>query len=100
MKEPVRTINKGFYFKGVSGDRKMMETYISIKLFATLAGYTPASGDKYPVLPGTTVRNLLNELGIPENDAKLIFINGIKGDLTSSLHGGERVGIFPPVGGG
>ena len=78
----------------------MMQTYISIKLFATLTGYTPASGDKYPVLPGTTILDLLKELDIPENDAKLIFINGIKGDLTSSLYGGERVGIFPPVGGG
>ena len=78
----------------------MMQAYISIKLFATLSIYTPASADKYPVLPGTTVRNLFKELGVPENDAKLIFINGVKGDLTSSLHGGERVGIFPPVGGG
>ena len=78
----------------------MTQTYISIKLFATLSRYTPASADKYPVLTGTTVRNLLKELGVPENDAKLIFINGIKRDLPFSLHGGERVGIFPPVGGG
>lgn len=60
----------------------------------------PASADQYPVLTGTTVRNLLKELGVPENDAKLIFINGIKKELSSTLHGGERVGIFPPVGGG
>jgi molybdopterin converting factor small subunit len=78
----------------------MTQTYISIKLFATLSKYTPASADQYPVLPGTTIRNLLNELGVPENDVKLIFINGIKKDLPSTLNGGERVGIFPPVGGG
>ncbi len=77
-----------------------MQKYISINLFATLSKYASASADKYPISPGTTVRNLLNELGVPENDAKLIFINGIKGNLTSSLYGGERVGIFPPVGGG
>ena len=78
----------------------MTQTYISIKLFATLSRYTPSSPDQYPVLPGTTIRDLLNELGVPENDVKLIFINGIKKDLPSTLHGGERVGIFPPVGGG
>ena len=78
----------------------MTQTYISIKLFATLTKYMPASADKYPVLPGTTVQNLLKELGVPESDVKLIFINGIKRDLPSTLHGGERVGIFPPVGGG
>ena len=42
----------------------------------------------------------MKQLGVPEADIKLIFIDGVKGDLTSSLHGGERVGIFPPVGGG
>lgn len=78
----------------------MTQTYISIKLFATLSKYMPASADQYPVLPGTTVRNLLKGLGVPENDVKLIFINGVKKGLPSTLHGGERVGIFPPVGGG
>ncbi len=77
-----------------------MQTFISVKLFATLSNYTPASADKYSVEPGTTIRVLMAQLGVPEDEVKLIFINGIKGDLTSSLTGGERVGIFPPVGGG
>lgn len=77
-----------------------MRTYISINLFATLSKYSPSSADKYPIEPGTTVQNLLQELGVPETDAKLIFINGIKSNLTSSLQGGERIGIFPPIGGG
>jgi molybdopterin converting factor small subunit len=37
---------------------------------------------------------------MPREKAKLIFINGVKAELTSTLEGGERVGIFPPVGGG
>ena len=77
-----------------------MQTHISIKLFATLSKHTPASADNYPVAPGTEIRILLEQLGVPENDVKLIFIDGRKGDLTSKLQGGERVGIFPPVGGG
>jgi len=78
----------------------MKQTTISIKLFASLSNYTPASADKYPVEPGTTIRVLMEQLGAPEDEVKLIFINGVKGDLTSSLTGGERIGIFPPVGGG
>ena len=31
---------------------------------------------------------------------KLIFINSKKGALSSTLQGGERIGIFPPIGGG
>lgn len=77
-----------------------METHINIQLFASLSNFTPVSAEKYPIAPGTTVGMLLDQLGVAENEAKLIFIDGKKGDLTSTLHGGERVGIFPPVGGG
>jgi len=76
-----------------------MTTHITIKLFATLNKYTPVA-ETYPVKPGTTISDLLQQLGVPVDEVKLIFINGKKGDLTSTLQGGERVGIFPPVGGG
>jgi len=74
--------------------------HITLKLFATLSRFTPDSGDSYPIAPGTTVKHLLGKLGVPEEAVRLIFINGIKGNLTSTLTGGDRVGVFPPVGGG
>lgn len=77
-----------------------MTVHITLKLFATLSRFTPVSPDNYPIEPGTKIRDLLMQLGVSEDEIKLIFIDGIKGDLTSSLKGGERVGIFPPVGGG
>ena len=77
-----------------------MKPYITIKLFATLSKYTPRETEKYPITPGTTVRDLLALLGVPEDDAKLIFIDNIKGDIDSILYGGERIAVFPPVGGG
>jgi len=77
-----------------------MEKYIDLKLYATLSKFSPSSPDKYPVEPGTTVLSVIKQLGIPANQAKLVFINGVKCELTMPLHGGERVGIFPPVGGG
>lgn len=77
-----------------------MKSHIQLKLFATLQPFMPKSGDEYPIIPGTSIRSLLEQLNLPQEKAKLIFIDGIKANLTSTLNGGERVGIFPPVGGG
>lgn len=77
-----------------------MQTHISLKLYATLKLFMPSSGEKYPIEPGTTVHDLLKLLNLPEEKAKLIFIDGRQADLATKLQGGERVGIFPPVGGG
>ena len=40
------------------------------------------------------------DLKIPEKDAKLIFINSVRKDRDTLLQDGDRLGIFPPVGGG
>ena len=77
-----------------------MESHIQIKLFATLQSFMPPSAEKYAIETGTTIRTLLQQLDLPENKAKLIFIDGVKAELTTVLKGGERIGIFPPVGGG
>jgi molybdopterin converting factor small subunit len=60
----------------------------------------PESSDTFLIEPGLTVRDLALCLGVPLESAKLIFINGQKCDLSAVLSGGERVAIFPPVGGG
>ncbi|UCF92789.1 MAG: MoaD/ThiS family protein [Desulfobacterales bacterium] len=77
-----------------------MKTQIQIKLFATLQKFSPDSAHNYSIESGITIRNLIEQLDIPVEKAKLIFVDGIKADLTSTLQGGERIGIFPPVGGG
>ena len=77
-----------------------MTVHITIKLFASLKKFTPISSDSYPVKPGITVKQLLEALSVPEDEVKLIFVDGVKHDLKFNLKGGERVGIFPAVGGG
>ena len=77
-----------------------MRTHIQLKLFATLQQFMPDSADNFTIEAGTTIQNLLDKLDIPPAKAKLIFIDGIKADMNQTLNGGERVGIFPPVGGG
>jgi len=77
-----------------------MKTHIELKLFATLQKFTPAAADNYKIEAGMNIQCLLEQLGIPVEKARLFFIDGVKGNLMSTLNGGERVGIFPPVGGG
>jgi len=73
---------------------------IDLRLFATLQQFEPPSSHAYQIEMGISVRTLVQQLGIPEIKAKLIFINGVKADLDYVLQDGDRVGIFPPVGGG
>jgi molybdopterin converting factor small subunit len=74
--------------------------HITIKLFASLKRFKPAASENYAIESGITVKKLLKGLGVPEDEVKLVFIDGAKHDLSTTLNGGERVGIFPAVGGG
>ena len=73
---------------------------IDLRLFASLASRMPPDAAEFGILKGITVRQLIDQFRIPPNEAKLVFINGVRKDLDTELNGGERVGIFPPVGGG
>lgn len=73
---------------------------IEIKCFATLAKFLPENKDDYPIEVGETVRSLVQKLDIPEKDVTLIFINSLRSELDSEIVDGDRVGLFPPVGGG
>jgi sulfur carrier protein ThiS len=77
-----------------------MSAHIQLKLFAGLAAYRPDAADRLPIAPGTTVRDLMADLGIPEAEARLVFVNSVKAGADARLQDGDRVGIFPPVGGG
>jgi sulfur-carrier protein len=78
-----------------------MPVTVEIRLFASLKKYMPAeSACSYPIEPGTPLSALLDQLRIPKDQVKLIFIDGVKEDASVFLHGGERVGVFPPIGGG
>ena len=78
----------------------MAPSYIQLKLFAALAAMSPVDSDRFPIQPGVSIKELLNDLDIPIAKAHLIFVDGVKQTLETRLNGGERVGIFPPVAGG
>lgn len=73
---------------------------IELKLFAGLQKYAPEETSQYPIEPGTRLADLVSRLGIPTAQSKLFFVDGRKGDPETILQGGERVAIFPPIGGG
>jgi len=76
----------------------MMARSIELRLFASLQRFLPK--EPYSITPPARIRDVVEQLGIPVQEAKLIFVDGRRGDLDTVLNGGERVGIFPPVGGG
>jgi len=77
-----------------------MTIHVQIRLFASLGHLTPPNEDHIPVPSGQTVQDLLVALGVPLEEVQLVFINGVKQDMTTTLKGGDRIGVFPPVGGG
>ncbi len=66
----------------------------------TLSGYLPGKNECLEIHNDTTIAKLILDLGIPDEMVKLIFINGKRQDRAYRLKHGDRVGLFPPVGGG
>jgi molybdopterin converting factor small subunit len=78
---------------------------VEVRLYATLKEYHPEGkvGEALirELAEGTTVQKFLeNELGVPPDEVKTVFVNGIRRRFGHVLADGDRVGIFPPVGGG
>lgn len=80
--------------------KNIMQIFIKLKLFATLEKFSPEISGPYSITSGATVGDLIDQLKIPRDKVKLIFVNGVRSIFSSSLQEGDRVGIFPPVGGG
>ena len=72
---------------------------IEIKCFATLADFTPEGG-VMDVKDSATIRDVMEVLGVKEEDVKIMFINGKHESFESVLKEGDRLGLFPAVGGG
>ena len=77
---------------------------VEVRLYATLRRYRPELniGEALPVeLPaGATIGQLIEQLGLPEKEIKVVFVNGVVQEFDHVLADGDRVGFFPPVGGG
>jgi molybdopterin converting factor small subunit len=75
---------------------------IEVRIFGNLREYV--KGSEHPLLialhEGATVDDLLKAVCIPLRKTKLIFVNARQENAEHRLQDGDRVGIFPPSGGG
>jgi molybdopterin converting factor small subunit len=77
---------------------------VEVRLFALLERYLPphASGDaaSLDVPPGTTVRDVIELLEIPNDLSCLTVINGRDAPPEQRLAPGDVLSMFPPLAGG
>ena len=78
---------------------------VEVRLYATFAAFAPSrtAGIAFDaqVIEGSSIADLIRQLGIPEAEVHLAMVNGrLIHDRSLALGEGDRVGLFPPVGGG
>lgn len=73
---------------------------IQLKLFASLQKYAARIPPRCEITAGASLRDVIARLQIPAENIRLVFVDGRRSSLDTTLQGGERVGLFPPVGGG
>ncbi len=77
---------------------------VELKLFATLARHLPEASDDgsatVDVPEGSTIRQLLNALGIPDQMPLMILVNGRDAAPAQTLEDGDVITVFPPLVGG
>jgi molybdopterin converting factor small subunit len=83
----------------------MLMMQINVKLYATLRRFGPEGigiGEAFTVhSQGTTIGELIQQLGISRDEAKIIMVNGNRViEMNEKLAENDLVVIFPPVGGG
>lgn len=73
---------------------------IDLNLFATLSRHLAARESAFEIKENTSIKELIAIIGVSPDDVKLIFVNGKKEGLDYLIQDKDRVGLFPPVGGG
>ncbi len=77
---------------------------VEVRLFATLRRYVPHLGVGEPlyvnVPEGATARDVLERLGVPPEEVKIIMRNNRQVDMDTRLEEGDRLAFIPAVGGG
>ncbi|HWR43846.1 MoaD/ThiS family protein [Sporomusa sp.] len=76
---------------------------LEIRLFATLRNYFPDHPGGVLSVEATeaaTIDQVIAKLNINPDEIKIIMVNGVQAQPGQALKDGDRVGLFPPVGGG
>lgn len=77
---------------------------VNVHVFATLRRYVPEQGIGQPlemdVEPGTTLADIQDRLGLPDNEVKVVMRNGLQAELSDTVQDGDRIAYIPAVAGG
>ncbi len=78
---------------------------IEIKLLTQFKQYLPSPDTEgnvrsIEIAEPATVKDVLDKLGIPPDMPKVIMLNDRQGAMDGEVAPGDRMTIFPPVGGG
>ncbi len=77
---------------------------LEVRAFAGLhryiAGAVPGESFSLEVRDGSNGYELLHSLNVPVKEVFTFMVNGRRQDLAQSLAEGDRIGIFPSIGGG
>jgi len=77
-----------------------VQVFLAATLRRFIPNYDPEKGISVSIEPGGSVAQIIEFLGIPKEEIKIVMVNGAHSSLDRQLNGDERVAFFPPVGGG
>ena len=73
---------------------------VNLKCFAELSEGDVCDftgSDQYEISQGDTVESLVDRLGMPKEEIKIIFLNNKIVEFDAVLHDGDQLGLAPPV---
>jgi molybdopterin converting factor small subunit len=77
---------------------------IEVRLYSSLRKYQPDPASSDPVIISlddkAKLGNLFNKLGIPKKIVAIIMVNGKSEEEGYLLQDGDRISLFPLIGGG
>jgi molybdopterin converting factor small subunit len=75
---------------------------IDVRLFATLPLRSATGRKEFQIeaRQGLTVGEIVAAEGLDEREVHIVMLNGVHGTLASLVADGDRLGLFPPIGGG
>ncbi len=77
-----------------------LQIFLNATLRSYIHDYDPYQGVWLNISPGTTVSQVIGELGLLPQEVTLIMVDGRRREADFQLQGNERLGLFPPIGGG
>ncbi|MCE5243636.1 MAG: MoaD/ThiS family protein [Syntrophobacteraceae bacterium] len=78
----------------------VLKVFLAATLRKYVPGYDSGKGHEVEVEPGETAGDVAARLHIPQDEVRLIMIDGIGSNWDAALDEAERLAFFPPVGGG